>query len=338
MTNPKVPTPIVDRNGKKTTVHRSADKPVNGKGRDLPFPLTHGVAKNSPVEKLQRAVKRSGLSDDTRKISKLVRHLGRAEGRSPADRYTGFVRLVSSTYDIERHAAKTAADRIYTALGFGDSIKETVHRDELNKAARKKLVENHKIRFPREGSVKTEDAVDYLEATKQLLESVDQSTIDSIDDTMKQHVKNTAPKPRVLSEEDRTLTAELHRRIKQTSDSQTNEEADENSASPVIVSVTDEYAELAEATRAITDVDADGKSMLVLVNAILNAEDKPRLEAVKSALDSHGIDLPVKDFYTIYSLATREGLSPAARTMAFRIILTENPDAVTMLDKNLAAL
>ena len=150
MTNPKVPTPIVDKNGKQTTVHRSADKPA-GVGRSIPG-VVHGVAKNSPLDKLQRAMKRAGLPKDSGKLSIIVRALGSGTVATAGDRYDSFVRLVGTTYGLDQHKAKAAADGIYTAVGMADGIKQVSHSEVLHAAANKKLVANHKVRFPRQGS------------------------------------------------------------------------------------------------------------------------------------------------------------------------------------------
>lgn len=148
MTNPKIPTRIVDKNGKQTTVHRAVVTPSTGAKRSIPTPGSTQPL-TPAMKKVQSSLKRSKLAHDPVHLFALVKALGKRNHDNPAVRYTGFVKDIQNIYGIDQYAAKNAADGIYKAINVTEGISDIVQRDVMRKAATKTLVANHKVRFPR---------------------------------------------------------------------------------------------------------------------------------------------------------------------------------------------
>jgi hypothetical protein len=169
MTSHLTPTPIVDKNGKQTTVLRS-NAPTTA-GRSLPKPTTPGA--NKALSVVRKSLNKAGLPRNEDNVYEVARHLSATTGAG--SRYQSTAKLIARLYSLSGSEAKQATDSVFNAVGLNAEIKETTNREVLMSAATKKLNENFKVRYPKNPAAGILDAI---EAVREDIQSENPTTIE----------------------------------------------------------------------------------------------------------------------------------------------------------------
>jgi len=331
MTNPKIPTPIVDKNGKKTTVHRSVEK--QGKPtRGIPVP-TQGT--KSPVERVARALKKTVPVTDRLKFGRVIHALTGVNSTTARDRYDALVSTVANTYGIDKLRAKKTADNIYIALGLSEGIKETSHSEALHAASSKVLMANFKTRFPAatEGITQPRNVVatlvhdtadraeDEVKIQKILADRKDSGTIGTPLPSVHEMTDEQKEQQRI---DTRELLAEI------AADEEAEKTARKALSTKLVADVNETIADEPFHIIAATELMASLSTMRVdtslkAINELLANRDKPSLVALNEVLSEHDINIDPILTHALFYVGGRTGNAEETRE-AFRMVLTDFED------------
>jgi len=137
--NNLTPTPIVDKNGKRTTVHKRTDSARGNSNRSIPKPKRP----KNPIDIVESSLKRSKVKMSASSTFAVLRVLS----NPTEDRFDRVVDVVKREYGVNDSRATKITEFLFRDAGLKMEKKVIPYSDILQKASLDMISRSHKKRY-----------------------------------------------------------------------------------------------------------------------------------------------------------------------------------------------